>query len=112
MKTLIAIPITNGKLSPHFGHCEKFIIFTTDEGKIVKEEAVVPPAHEPGAFPAFLRNLGVNAIIAGGMGSRAQQLFAQNDIQVIIGVQESEPKMLVEQYLLQTLQSGTNLCDH
>ena len=112
MKTLIAIPTTNGMLSPHFGHCEKFIIFTTDDGKVVKEEAVTPPAHEPGAFPAFLRNLGVKAIIAGGMGSRAQQLFAQNNIQVIIGVQESEPKMLVEQYLLQTLQSGTNLCDH
>ena len=112
MKVLIAIPTTNGKLSLHFGHCEKFVIFTTEDGKIVKEDEVFPPAHEPGAFPAFLRNHGVNAIIAGGMGSRAQQLFTQNDIQVIIGVQESEPKELVEQYLVQTLQSGANLCDH
>jgi predicted Fe-Mo cluster-binding NifX family protein len=112
MKNKIAIPTTNGALSAHFGHCEKFAIYEIDNNKIIKEEFVAPPPHEPGSHPAFLRELGCTAIIAGGMGSRAQQLFAQNNIEVIIGLRSEDLKGLVETYISQGLTSGDNLCDH
>ena len=112
MNKKIAIPTTNGTLSAHFGHCEKFAIYEVANDKIVKEEFVSPPPHEPGSHPAFLRELGCSAIIAGGMGSRAQDLFKQNNIDVIIGLESDELIGLVQQYIEGNLESGDNLCDH
>ena len=46
------------------------------------------------------------------MGQKAQQLFAQNDIEVCMGVGAATPRALVEQYLSDQLETGENLCDH
>ncbi|MCF7918442.1 MAG: NifB/NifX family molybdenum-iron cluster-binding protein [Candidatus Cloacimonetes bacterium] len=110
----IAIPVTDGKLSAHFGHCEKFIIFDADEAgkKIIKEEVLIPPAHEPGLLPRWLAEQKANVIIAGGMGQRAQDLFTQNDIKVEVGAAAKSPRQLVENYLNNELETGSNLCDH
>ncbi len=51
-------------------------------------------------------------IIAGGMGAMAQNLFAQNDIKVIVGAAVLTPEELVKQYLDNALTTGDNLCDH
>ncbi|HOB72593.1 MAG TPA: NifB/NifX family molybdenum-iron cluster-binding protein, partial [bacterium] len=74
----VAIPLVNGMLCMHFGHCTQFAIIDVDdkEKKIVKREDVTPPPHEPGLLPKWLGEKNVNVIIAGGMGSRAQTLFA------------------------------------
>ncbi len=108
----IAIPTTNGKLSAHFGHCEKFAIYHVENNEIIKDDFLTPPPHEPGSHPAFLREYGCSTIIAGGMGSRAQNLFAQNNIKVFIGVPDIPLKDLVQNYLNEELKSGNNLCDH
>jgi len=112
MTKRIAIPTTGDMLSAHFGHCEKFAIYDVKDNQIVKEEFVTPPPHEPGSHPAFLRELGCQAIIAGGMGQRAQNLFTQNNIEVIIGLRSDNLKGLVEEYIAGNLESGDNLCDH
>jgi len=46
------------------------------------------------------------------MGQRAQQLFAQNDIEVVIGAPSGMPEELVSAYLQNTLEAGDNICDH
>jgi predicted Fe-Mo cluster-binding NifX family protein len=51
-------------------------------------------------------------IIAGGMGMRAQQLLAQNGIQVVIGASADTPEALVSAYLTDSLKTGENICDH
>jgi predicted Fe-Mo cluster-binding NifX family protein len=108
-----AIPTYQGKLCAHFGHCEAFALIDTDsEGKVVNENYVTPPPHEPGLLPPWLAQQGVNCIIAGGMGSRAQQLFAQQGVRVVTGAQGEDPREVVEQYLKGTLQTGANTCDH
>ena len=113
-KMRIAIPVSEGKLSQHFGHCDTFAIIDTDgdASQIVKREDLTPPPHEPGVLPAWLHGEGVNVIIAGGMGQRAQQLFARNDIEVVIGATAGSPEELVSAYLGGTLESGDNICDH
>ncbi|MBC8489043.1 MAG: chromosome partitioning protein ParA, partial [Bacteroidetes bacterium] len=55
----IAIPLTGGKLSAHFGHCEQFGIYEVDDENIITSELVTPPPHEPGVFPKWLHELGV-----------------------------------------------------
>lgn len=110
----IAIPITDGKLSAHFGHCQQFAIIDVDKDNknIKSQELVIPPAHEPGALPRWLAGLQVELIIAGGMGRRAQQLFAENNIEVLVGAPDNEPQELISQYLIGQLQCGQNICDH
>jgi ATP-binding protein involved in chromosome partitioning len=110
----IAVPVTGGTLSSHFGHCEQFAILDVDrESKQIKgQECVAPPAHEPGVLPEWLSGLMVNLVIAGGMGQRAQQLFADKDIDVLCGAPVAEPEVLVRDYLDGRLAFGQNICDH
>ena len=112
MKKLFAVPTINEKLCAHFGHCEKFAIVETDDQNITKIDYHTPPVHEPGSYPKFLADNGVSTIISGGMGMKAQQLFAQNNIEVFMGIDSENPKVLVEKYLNDQLKSGENLCDH
>jgi len=110
----IAIPLTEGKLSQHFGHCEQFAVIDVDsDSKSIKnQELLSPPPHEPGVLPRWLHENNVNVIIAGGMGQRAQQLFAQNDIKVVTGASDNSAEELVTQYLNGNLECGQNICDH
>ena len=98
----------------HFGHCAQFALVEADpqERKILGVETLTPPAHEPGVLPRWLHEQGANIIIAGGMGQRAQQLFAQNDIEVVVGAPSDTPENLVQTYLSGTMESGENVCDH
>ncbi len=110
----IAIPLAGGKLSMHFGHCERFALVDVDptEKTILKREDIDAPPHQPGLLPKWLAERGANVIIAGGMGQRAQDLFLEQGIQVIIGAPADTPERLAGDYLAGTLQSGENVCDH
>lgn len=111
MNRIFAVPTQNKKLCAHFGHCESFAIVEVKNDKIVKESYMDPPAHQPGTYPAFLAEQGVNTIISGGMGVMAQNLFKENNIEVFMGLNAEEPSKLVELYLQDKLESGDNLCD-
>lgn len=108
-----AVPTMQGKLCAHFGHCEAFALIDAEhDGTILSETYVTPPPHEPGILPPWLARQGVKYIIAGGMGSRAQQLFNQQGVQVITGAMGENPREIVEHYLKGTLETGANTCDH
>ncbi|HBF88817.1 MAG TPA: ATPase [Bacteroidales bacterium] len=108
----IAIPVINGQLNSHFGHTNQFYVYTTENNKIIKEEILIPPAHEPGVFPAWLAELGVTDVIAGGMGQRAIGLFHQSKINVFVGVSIKAPKDLVLDFISGILETSDNVCDH
>ena len=109
-----AIPVSSGMVSPHFGHCEHFALIDADEQtkEILKKELVPSPGHQPGLLPEWLAEQGVAFVIAGGMGSRAQSLFQQNRIGVIVGTMESDPEKAILSYLNGQLATGDNTCDH
>ena len=110
----IAIPLAGGQLTAHFGHCEEFSILEVDEGskEILNQSRLTPPPHEPGLLPRWLHEQGADVIIAGGMGQRAQQLFAQNAIRVIVGATAGDPEQIALAFLGGTLETGVNACDH
>ena len=107
-----AIPLAEGKLTAHFGHCQEFALVDVEDNEIKNKETIGPPPHEPGVLPKWLHDLGTNVIIAGGMGGRALDLFAQNDIKVVVGAPTETPEELVRQYLDNKLEAGANVCDH
>jgi len=110
----IALPLAEGKLCMHFGHCEQFALIDVDNTTrtIIGKTLVTPPPHEPGLLPKWLAERGVTNIIAGGMGQRAQQLFVERNIAVVVGASAADPEKLVMGYLSGTLVSGVNACDH
>jgi predicted Fe-Mo cluster-binding NifX family protein len=110
----IAIPLAEGKLSPHFGHCGHFALIDVDPGAkvILSREDVEAPPHQPGLLPAWLAEKGAHVIIAGGMGQRARHGFSQHGITVVVGASAREPEGLVSDYLAGTLEVGENICDH
>ena len=110
----IAIPTANGKLCMHFGHCETFALLEVDEAaKTIKTSTELdPPPHEPGVLPHWLAGQGADLVIAGGMGQRAQALFEEQNIKVVVGAPPEAPETLAAAWLAGTLQAGDNVCDH
>jgi predicted Fe-Mo cluster-binding NifX family protein len=110
----IAIPMADGRLAQHFGHCEKFALVDVDPvtKEITASTEVEAPEHQPGLLPPWLKERGVNLIIAGGMGSRAHSLFQAASIEVLTGALAETAAILVRQYLDGKLVTGENACDH
>jgi Mrp family chromosome partitioning ATPase/predicted Fe-Mo cluster-binding NifX family protein len=108
----IAVPMAQGELCAHFGHCEVFGIVDVEDGKVVKEEYLTPPPHAPGVIPNWLAEQKVNVVLTGGMGPMAQNLMRQNGIEVITGVSGGSLKDVIEAYLNGRLVLGSNVCDH
>lgn len=112
MNMKIAVASDKGKVTGHFGHCETFEIFETENGKIVKETSLANPGHKPGFLPNYLNEQGVNTIISGGMGGSAVNIFNEHNIEVIIGA-NGEAKKAAEAYLNGDLKSTGSVChDH
>ena len=109
-----AIPLAEGKLAIHFGHCASFALIDADltAQTLLKREDVEAPPHQPGLLPPWLADRGVNVIIAGGMGQRAQQLFNDQGVTVTVGAPVDLPEQLVLSYMAGTLPKGVNACDH
>ena len=112
--TRIAIPLAEGKLALHFGHCQQFALVDVNPTTktIGGVETVDAPVHEPGLLPRWLGERGAGKIIAGGMGQRAQGLFREQGIEVVVGAVAEAPEVLARQYLEGMLVTGANGCDH
>jgi predicted Fe-Mo cluster-binding NifX family protein len=110
----IAIPIAQGMLAMHFGHCEQFALVDVDDERrtVLGVETADAPPHEPGALPTWLTERGADVIIAGGMGRRAQNLFARHGIEVVVGAPADAPERLAAAWLDGSLQVGDNICGH
>ena len=85
----VAISTDGGVVSEHFGRCPSFTIADVENETVVKREIVENPGHHPGFLPKFLHERGVECIIAGGMGMRATELFAEVGIETMVGISGS-----------------------
>jgi len=112
MKKRIAIPLEEGILCSHFGHCQQFAIIDAENNVVTDESLITPPPHEPGLLPGWLAEKGVTDVIAGGMGQRAIGLFNDRKINVFVGAPIKKPVDLAKDLLNDTLVAGANYCDH
>ena len=103
----------DGQVAGHFGRCAAYVVVETS-GEDIRSGRVVPnphaQAHQPGQMPRFIQGLGVDAILAGGMGPRAINMFSQYGIDVATGV-TGRVRDVVGSYLRGEL-SGTVPCRH
>jgi len=108
----VAVAAQGDQVSQHFGYCELFRIYTIENKAVVKVEDVKNPGHRPGYLPVFLKENGVNVIIAGGMGGSAVDLFNENGIEVIMG-NLGPTEDIISKYIAGKLESTGSAChDH
>jgi predicted Fe-Mo cluster-binding NifX family protein len=110
----IAIPLSAGQLSQHFGHSEQFLFVDADmeRHKVVNEHVEAAPEHAPGLLPGWLAEHRVDMVIAAGLGARARDLLAANSVKVLTGVSAVDPEVLVSDFVNGRLETGTSRCDH
>lgn len=108
----IAIPVSNGILSQHFGHSQHFALYEVSNGEIKNQIILNAPPHQPGLLPKWLKEKGATDILAGGMGQRAIDLFNQSGINVYVGVPSKSADEIVIDFLDGKLTTNENLCDH
>ncbi len=112
MNKTIAIPVTNGLLDEHFGHCKQFAILEIQDDEIIKITEIDAPPHQPGLLPPWLAEKGVTDVIAGGMGQRAIQIFNHHNINVFVGAPKKSAEDLTKGFLAKTISFAANYCDH
>ena len=104
----IAVSYANGEVFQHFGKTEFFKIYET-EGKRILSGQVVPTdgiGHE--ALAEFLKGLGVEVVICGGLGDGAMAALTGAGIEVCSGA-EGDTDLAVDSYLKgQLVSTGTN----
>ena len=104
----------DGEMSMHFGRCPAYVVVHVDDAnQVQKIEVVENPyfnQHVPGQVPAFINSLQVNAIIAGGMGPKAIDMFQGFGIDVVTGVGGQIGNVL--QAYLDGKISGASGCAH
>ena len=110
----IAVPVSSGMMSPHFGRCDEFCILELNpsEKKILSKSMLKAPEHERGVFPTLLHNQGVTHVIVSGMGPRAVAMLEDNGIVVIMGAMPGEPEAVALAFLNGELQTTESPCDH
>ena len=105
----IAVASEGKMVTGHFGHCEGFAIFETENKQITSSEFIPNPGHKPGFLPNFLNDKGVKVIISGGMGGGAVDIFNEKGIEVITGA-SGDAQTAVNNYLQGTLKSTGSVC--
>jgi predicted Fe-Mo cluster-binding NifX family protein len=78
----------------------------------LRTEVLPAPDHQPGAFPRWLREKGVEVVIAGGIGKRALGIFSRHGITVRAGTPDARIQDLVASFLSGQLTASPEGCEH
>ena len=107
----LAISTENNMVAQHFGRCPEYTLVELADGKAKEVQTIANPGHEPGFLPRFLAQQGVTCVISGGMGARARNLFAENNIETMVGI-SGPVEQVIEDYLNNQLKPGASRCEH
>ena len=108
----IAVTYENGEVFQHFGHTERFKVYEVNNNKIVSETIVDTNGSGHGALAGLLRNLGISALICGGIGGGAKIALEEAGIKLYAGISGNCDKA-VEAMLEGTLEHNPEAnCNH
>ena len=108
MKT-IAVAANGDQVNPHFGQSPSFAVYEVDGDRVVSRQTVDSPGHSHAMIPRFLRGLGADVVISGGMGQGAQRIFERTNIDVITGASGAVDDV-VDAYLHGRLETDGQVC--
>lgn len=104
---LVAIPTDSpggleAPVSAHFGHCHSFTLVQTKEGEVGEVRVLPNEGHDQGSCMTpvnLLRDQGVEALVAGGMGGRPLAGFQEVGIAVYHQEEPTTARQAVERLL-------------
>lgn len=104
----------DGAMSMHFGHCTHFVLAQVGaDDRVESIEVHANPyaeRHQPGQIPQFIKSLGADVVVAGGMGAKAVEWFQQLGVEVVTGARTGVGETL-EAYLAGAV-AGVSECSH
>lgn len=108
----IAVTYENGQIFQHFGHTEMFKVYEVEDGKIVNIEVTGTNGFGHGALAGFLKSIGAEVLICGGIGGGAQMTLAEAGIKLYGGV-SGDADTVVNDFLNGSLSYNPNIqCSH
>lgn len=86
----LAIAKNNELVHEFFGSCNDFMLVEIVDGEVKSKEVIFNDTETHKLRPAYLKSLGVNALVIKGLGLTAYDLLHENGIEVY----SSEPILL------------------
>ena len=93
----IALPLEDGILCAHFGHCETFAIVTVVDNQITEIKEQTPPEHVPGLYPRWVASFGVTDVIAEEWG-KSHQFVSRKQHQCVCRGTHGKSEALVRDF--------------
>ena len=84
--TLAVTTDENNNVFQHFGHCEKFTLYTFSDGILMAKTVLETDGNGHDAMAGVLAERGVKVLLCGGIGMGAMQALMQADILVVPGL--------------------------
>lgn len=94
----IAIPYDNGQVFGHFGKSEHFKIYEVTDDEVLSSEIIDTNSSGHSALADFLKDINVNLLICGGIGTGAVIALQNAGIQIMGGA-VGEADQQVEDFL-------------
>jgi predicted Fe-Mo cluster-binding NifX family protein len=110
----IAIPSINNMVDNHFGHCDNFTIYTIDDNHAIMHEELYASPSGCGCksnLAGTFQQMGVSALLAGGIGQGAINMLNQHGIEVFRGC-TGDVRKLAEEYLKGVVVDSGETCSH
>jgi predicted Fe-Mo cluster-binding NifX family protein len=110
---IIAVPYLQGNVNAHFGSTQAFLIAQAADGRVEKTSVfeVQGMQHNHSGIAGFLKEQGVEVILAGGMGAPMQQALKQSGFRLYCGV--TGPVLeAVDAFLRGEIEHSESTCGH
>ena len=110
----IAIPTKGNSVDSHFGHCEAYTVFSTDEKKKIIDTEILPSPQGCGCksnIAAVLQQKGVSIMLAGNMGNGALNVLTSHGIEVYRGC-SGDVRKVAEGFLEGQIDDSGEGCHH
>jgi predicted DNA-binding protein (UPF0251 family)/predicted Fe-Mo cluster-binding NifX family protein len=109
----VAVPYLQGEVNAHFGSTQAFLVAEGVDGKVEHSSIfeVQGMQHNHSGIAGFLKEQGVEVILAGGMGGPMQQALKMQGFELYCGV--SGPAVeAVEAFLRGEIEQSVSTCGH
>ena len=108
----VAVTYENGEVFQHFGRTPQFKLYEVMDGKVVSSEVIDTNGTGHGALAGFLRNIGAEVLICGGIGGGAQLAMNEAGIKLFAGASGPADEAVIA-FASGTLpEFGEATCDH
>lgn len=95
----------NNSIWQHFGRTEFFKLYTVENNEIISCEVVESTCGGHGALPGFIKSLGADVIICGGLGAGLVAMIDELGMELVPGV-AGDPDEAVKAYLAGELEEN------